>query len=70
MTYQGLSREERLKEYAKNPQKNKYKSAINCLRAEEDCTECKDRDNCKIITYKKRMGYERDRIGNWVKPSS
>ena len=66
--FYGLSEKQRLKEYAKEPEKHKYKPSINCLK-DEDCTECKNRDNCKIITYKKRMGYERDGIGNWVKPN-
>ena len=68
MTYHGLSEKERLKEYAKEPEKHRYKSFINCLK-DEDCRECPQEPYCKIITYKKRMGYERDGIGNWIKPN-
>ena len=67
--FYGLSEKERLKEYAKEPMKHKFKEAINCLRIEQDCRECKDRTNCAIIKFKKMRGWTRDKIGKWVKPN-
>lgn len=51
----GLSEKQRLKGYAKDPDKHKYKSAINCLK-DENCRECSQEHNCKIITIRKKMG--------------
>lgn len=65
--FYGLSEKERLGEYAKEPEKHRYKSAINCLK-DEDCRECNQEHNCKIIATKKKMGYERNGLGNWIKP--
>ena len=53
--FYGLSQEQRLKEYAKDPEKHKYKSSIDCLK-DEDCRICKDRTACNTIATRKKMG--------------
>ena len=58
--FYGLSEKQRLKEYAKDPKRNKYKPSINCLK-DEDCRECKDRTNCAIIGFRKMRGWTKDR---------
>ena len=69
VNFYGLTEEQRLKEYAKDTKKHKYKPSINCLR-DEDCRECKDRSNCNFIATRKKLGWTKDNLGNWVKPES
>ena len=54
VSFYGLSEKQRLKEYAKDPDKHKYKPSINCLK-DEDCRECSQEHNCKIIATRKKM---------------
>jgi hypothetical protein len=67
--FYGLSKEERLKAYAKDHKRNKYKEAIDCLM-DVDCRECASKDICSFIATRLKLGWTKDMIGNWVKPKT